>query len=73
MMKHNLLSLPMALCMAASAALAGWHFQNPLPTGNNLYDVWFCGPDTGYACGDMAVLTTTDGGSHWDTLPVPGG
>ena len=60
-------------CILYTSVLAGWHFQNPLPTGNNLYDVCFCGPDTGYACGDMAVLTTTDGGSHWDTLPGPGG
>ena len=72
-MKDRLLFLPLVLCLAASSAPAGWHFQNPLPTGNNLYDVSFCGPDTGYACGDMAVLTTTDGGSHWDTLPGPGG
>jgi photosystem II stability/assembly factor-like uncharacterized protein len=44
----------------------GWYWQNPLPVGNSLYDVWFDGTSRGYAVGNPGViLRTTDGGATW--------
>jgi photosystem II stability/assembly factor-like uncharacterized protein len=61
------------VCVLASSTIGGWYWQNPKPTGNDLYDVWFSGQDTGYACGVLTLLKTCDGGGHWDTLHGPSG
>lgn len=43
-----------------------WHWQNPLPQGNHLYEVSFSDVNTGTAVGLLGtILRTTDGGDTW--------
>jgi len=52
-------------------AFPQWKWQNPIPTGNPLYAVFFTDPAHGYAAGDAGtILKTTDGGSTWTVHPV---
>lgn len=45
-------------------------WQNPLPQGNPLRDVFFTGPMTGWAVGDRgAILRTMNGGTDWHQQP----
>ena len=40
--------------------------QNPLPTGNILWDVVYINSNEGWAVGQhMTILKTTDGGYNW--------
>lgn len=49
-----------------------WHWQNPLPLGNNLNAVTFINSQTGWAVGDAGtILKTGDGGLSWHPQ-VPG-
>ena len=44
----------------------GWFWQNPLPTGNALNDVYFVDGSTGWAVGAYGtIIKTTDGGDNW--------
>ncbi len=44
----------------------GWYWQNPLPQGNQLEEVFFIDANTGWAVGNLGtILHTTDGGSLW--------
>jgi len=48
----------------------GWHWQNPLPSGNGLYGVSFSG-DEGWAVGILGtVLHTRDAGDTWSLVDV---
>jgi photosystem II stability/assembly factor-like uncharacterized protein len=48
---------------------SAWHWQNPLPQGNYLYDICFVDSIRGWAVGHAGtVLRTTDGGSHWQYI-----
>ncbi len=50
----------------AFAQQPDWKWQNPLPTGNNLNDVYFVGTQTGWVVGDFGnILKTSNGGSDW--------
>ena len=43
-----------------------WTWQNPLPQGNGLLDIFFVDAQTGWAVGATGtILKTTDGGSNW--------
>jgi len=54
-----------SLSLRASHA-QNWNWQNPLPHGLNLNEVFFTTPDTGYAVGlDGSILQTTSGGTDW--------
>ena len=46
-----------------------WIWQNPLPTGNNLWDLHCIGTATCYAVGDSGtIVKTTNGGETWEGL-----
>lgn len=48
---------------------SGWIFQNPNPTGNSLYRVFFPTPFTGYAVGlNGTLIKTVDAGASWTTI-----
>ena len=50
----------------AGGTAPGWFWQNPLPTGNSLYDVWMTDANTGTAVGAFGIIVrTTDGGTTW--------
>ncbi len=54
-----------------------WYWQNPLPSGDNLYRIKFIDDNTGYATGtNFAIIKTTNAGQTWlmvnqniDSLP----
>ena len=51
----------------------GWTWQNPLPFGNHVHDLWFSdvndacftSPSDGWAITDTTIYATTDGGTSW--------
>jgi len=44
----------------------GWYWQNPLPQGNNLHDVFFPFSNIGWAVGDYGTILYSDnGGASW--------
>src|SRR6266446_2088666 len=43
-----------------------WHWQNPLPQGNNVRGVSFVDASTGTVVGEHGtIVRTTDGGNSW--------
>src|SRR6266481_5017940 len=49
-----------------------WHWQNPLPQGNNLRGASFVDANTGTVVGEYGtIVRTTDGGNSW-TIQVSG-
>ncbi|GAB1350864.1 hypothetical protein MASR1M107_30790 [Ignavibacteriales bacterium] len=45
---------------------AQWFWQNPVPNGDNLHDVYFIDSLQGWTVGSMGtVFRTTDGGESW--------
>jgi len=55
----------MLLCLDLNAR-SGWYWQNPLPQGNDLYDISFVGTSRGWAVGDHGyILHSDDGGLNW--------
>src|SRR5437763_13675335 len=43
-----------------------WHWQNPLPQGNNLRGASFVDANTGTVVGEYGtIVRTTDGGNSW--------
>ncbi len=47
----------------------GWVWQNPLPQGNDLNDVYMFDASTAIAVGNGGIIMkTSDGGSNWDLL-----
>ena len=50
---------------------AQWHWQNPLPQGNNLRGASFVDANTGTIVGDAGIiLQTTNGGEQWNSQPT---
>jgi len=48
-----------------------WKWQNPLPQGNDLYDVFVIDRNTAVAVGRYGVfMKTTDSGLTWSSVPV---
>jgi len=46
-----------------------WQWQNPSPTGNQLYAVRFLDASTAVAVGEAgAILRSTDAGASWQAL-----
>ena len=49
-----------------------WYWQNPLPQGNNLFNVRFVNSNTAYAAGGAGtILKTTDSGANWESETPP--
>src|SRR5215208_7438432 len=47
-------------------ASSQWHWQNPLPQGNNLRGASFVDVNTGTVVGEYGtIVRTTDGGNSW--------
>lgn len=54
------------------AVSAQWVKQSPLPTGEEITDICFISPDTGWIFGlNGTVLNTTDGGNSWADQSIP--
>src|SRR5213075_2321621 len=50
----------------AGTASSQWHWQNPLPQGNNLRGASFVDANTGTVVGEYGtIVRTTDGGNSW--------
>ena len=50
-------------------AQEGWFWQNPLPQGNDLNDVYFLDSSTGFAVGYCGtIIKTMNGGEDWEVL-----
>src|SRR5438552_14631925 len=50
----------------ATGGSSSWHWQNPLPQGNNLRGASFVDADTGTVVGEYGtIVRTTDGGNSW--------
>ena len=50
----------------SDAASSQWHWQNPLPQGNNLRGASFVDASTGTVVGEYGtIVRTTDGGNSW--------
>ncbi|MBI4535240.1 MAG: T9SS type A sorting domain-containing protein [Ignavibacteriae bacterium] len=76
MRSRRLLSWIILFCVARmgldTVAVAQWHWQNPVPQGNNLRSVCFVNRNAGWAAGDAGVLLkTTDGGITWNPGMLP--
>src|SRR6056297_1420648 len=49
------------------------NWQNPLPQGNGLHDVFTFSRDTAIAVGSPGtIIKTTDGGNNWDIIHYAG-
>src|SRR5436309_281526 len=50
----------------AQGGASSWHWQNPLPQGNNLRGASFVDANTGTVVGEHGtIVRTTDGGNSW--------
>ena len=51
-----------------------WYWQNPIPQGNELNDIWMFSSSVILAVGDIGtVIKTTDGGQNWSVTHYCGG
>lgn len=66
-----IISLILSYTFLFSQTNTGWNWQNPIPTGNNLFAIKFINSNTGIAVGECGtVIRTTDGGSTWNKLTI---
>jgi len=57
--------------LLASKVTSQWFWQNPMPQGNNLDDIFFINSSTGWCCGQAgSILKTTNGGADWQYYPI---
>ncbi len=69
MNKLILFLISMIICHLSTAQ---WEWQNPLPQGNDLNDVFFINENLGWAVGNCgAIVKSTDGGENWELLGPP--
>jgi len=54
---------------SASALESDWTWQNPLPQGNLLCDLWGTGPSNIYTIGEYGKILRYDG-SSWSSIPT---
>ncbi len=71
-MKHaSVVGLISFFICASLHAQSVWTWQNPLPQGNDLYDVFVIDRDTAVAVGRCGVfMKTTNRGMTWSSVPV---
>ena len=56
----------LTFCLGSVMSQSGWYWQNPVPQGNPLHDVFFLDDSNGWAVGDLgSILYTRDQGSTW--------
>jgi hypothetical protein len=68
----NRISLFLTGLFFCHLSIAQWEWQNPLPQGNVLNDVFFNDENTGWAVGNCGtILKSTDGGEDWILLGPP--
>jgi photosystem II stability/assembly factor-like uncharacterized protein len=49
-----------------------WEWQNPIPQGNTLNDIFFIDQNTGWAVGDAGtIIKTEDSGLNYETINYP--
>lgn len=59
--------IPPGIVLYQSAENLGWEWQNPLPTGNRLWDVDFVDTNHGWIVGEHGtILRTSDAGRSWN-------
>jgi hypothetical protein len=64
----------LALCPVESCAQSGWTWQNPLPQGNNLSDIYVFDQNIAIGVGKAGtVMKTIDGGINWNIQCNAGG
>ena len=56
---------------AAPIPTPDWYWANPLPSGNSLYTAAFLDATHGLAAGDHGMLSSSDGGTTWEAMPLP--
>jgi photosystem II stability/assembly factor-like uncharacterized protein len=67
MKNFTLFFIAFLLLKLSVLAQQGWFWQNPLPQGNTLNDVWTIDDSTAIAVGNRGtILKTTDNGNSWD-------
>jgi photosystem II stability/assembly factor-like uncharacterized protein len=55
-------------------AQEGWFWQNPLPQGNNLSEIFIISHNSAIAVGELGtIIKTTDGGTDWTLKELPSG
>jgi photosystem II stability/assembly factor-like uncharacterized protein len=65
-MKNTLTCLIFLLSIGPVFSQSGWYWQNPVPQGNPLHDVFFTDDTNGWAVGDFgSILYTRDQGTTW--------
>ena len=65
-MKTILTCLIFLLSIGPVFSQSGWYWQNPVPQGNPLHDVFFTDDTNGWAVGDLgSILYTRDQGTTW--------
>ncbi|KXK48839.1 MAG: hypothetical protein UZ05_CHB002001973 [Chlorobi bacterium OLB5] len=66
MKKSFIFSFLLILSAANIFSQSGWFWQNPLPQGNDIYDVKIINNNTALAvCEDGILLKTTNSGVNW--------
>jgi len=66
--KHTLCFFAVLIFCTASTAQTT-HWLNPLPAGNEFYDIAFFDGQHGLMCGQYGMIcATSDGGSHWEIV-----
>ena len=65
-MRTTLTCLISILFIHTVVSQSGWYWQNPVPQGNPLHDVFFTDDTNGWAVGDLgSILYTKDQGTTW--------
>ncbi|MCU0642825.1 MAG: YCF48-related protein [bacterium] len=74
-MKKIVIFLAMSLLVSIMAmGQENWHWQNPIPQGNQLYDIWLFNDQAAVAVGEVGtIIKTTNGGSSWTVAHYSGG
>lgn len=74
-MKKYSIALVLSLIIATIAmGQEYWHWQNPIPQGNKLNNLWIFNSQVILAVGDVGtIIKTTDGGLNWSVSHYSGG
>jgi photosystem II stability/assembly factor-like uncharacterized protein len=69
---HLLAQLVLLSFLIPEISLSQWQWQNPLPQGNTLNDVFFIDQSTGWTVGDAGtIMKSTDGGLTYNLINFP--